>query len=93
MVDPRRLSGTFTVDLGEGEDGYVVAACREIPGCASQGKTREEALTNIADAIDSCLEVMWEDWYEQAERSATSTFDGEPVKFTVVPPTVLRVQP
>ena len=91
MVDPRKLGDAFTVDLADGEDGYIVAACREIPGCVSQGKTREEALMNIADAIDSCLEVMWEDWYKQAETSATSTFDGEPVTIRVLPPAVLRV--
>jgi predicted RNase H-like HicB family nuclease len=39
-----------------GEDGYVVAECPVIPGCISQGKTREEALQNIREAIELCLE-------------------------------------
>jgi predicted RNase H-like HicB family nuclease len=39
-----------------GEDGYVVAECPVIPGCISQGKTREEALRNIREAIELCLE-------------------------------------
>ncbi|MBF6569505.1 MAG: type II toxin-antitoxin system HicB family antitoxin [Candidatus Binataceae bacterium] len=39
-----------------GEDGYVVAECPVIPGCISQGKTRDEALRNIREAIELCLE-------------------------------------
>jgi predicted RNase H-like HicB family nuclease len=44
-----------------GKDGYIVAECVEIPGCLSQGKTKEEALENIQDAIRECLSVMLED--------------------------------
>lgn len=39
-----------------GEDGYLVAECPVIPGCISQGKTRGEALRNIREAIELCLE-------------------------------------
>lgn len=42
--------------LTPGEDGYVVAECPVIPGCISQGRTREEALENIREAIELCLE-------------------------------------
>ncbi|MBI1742833.1 type II toxin-antitoxin system HicB family antitoxin [Candidatus Acetothermia bacterium] len=45
------------VTLEPGEDGYVVVECPAIPGCMSQGRTREEALENIKDAILACLEV------------------------------------
>ena len=38
------------------EDGGFVVECPVIPGCISQGDTREEALANIRDAIDLCLE-------------------------------------
>jgi predicted RNase H-like HicB family nuclease len=38
-----------------------VAECLEIPGCLSQGKTKEEALENIQDANRECLSVMLED--------------------------------
>ncbi len=44
------------VILTPGEDGYVVAECPVIPGCISQGRTREEALENIREAIELCLE-------------------------------------
>ncbi len=35
-----------------GEDGYWVAECPSLPGCISQGLTREEAIINIREAID-----------------------------------------
>jgi predicted RNase H-like HicB family nuclease len=44
------------VVLRVGEDGLVVAECPAIPGCISQGRTREEALLNIREAIELCLE-------------------------------------
>ncbi|MBN2548451.1 MAG: type II toxin-antitoxin system HicB family antitoxin [Anaerolineales bacterium] len=43
-----------------GEDGYFVAECCSLPGCISQGKTREEAIENICEAIQLYLEVMVE---------------------------------
>jgi predicted RNase H-like HicB family nuclease len=45
------------VVLRPGEDGWVVAECPVLPGCISQGKTREEALANISEAIALCLEA------------------------------------
>ena len=51
----------LTVITYPGEDGYVVAECLEIPGCLSQGMTKEEALENIQDAIRECLSVLLED--------------------------------
>jgi predicted RNase H-like HicB family nuclease len=44
------------VILTPGEDGYLVAECPVIPGCISQGRTRAEALRNIREAIELCLE-------------------------------------
>lgn len=40
------------------EDGGYWVECPDIPGCASQGDTIEEALTMIKDAIKGCLEVI-----------------------------------
>jgi predicted RNase H-like HicB family nuclease len=40
----------------QGEDGYVVAHCLSLKSCWSQGKTREEALQNIREAIALFLE-------------------------------------
>ena len=39
-----------------GEDGYFVAHCPSLKSCWSQGKTREEALRNVREAIDLYLE-------------------------------------
>ena len=44
------------VILTPGEDGFVLAECPIILGCISQGRTREEALDNIREAIELCLE-------------------------------------
>jgi len=45
----------FTVTLRKDEDGYIVASCPALPGCHTQGKTEEEALANIREAIFACL--------------------------------------
>jgi len=50
----------FDVTLYQGEDGFWVVECPAVPGCVSQGKTRDEALENIKDAIALCLEVRAE---------------------------------
>jgi predicted RNase H-like HicB family nuclease len=47
----------YIVTLSLGEDGYIVAECPTLPGCVSQGKTREEALKNIREAIEGIIEV------------------------------------
>ena len=45
------------VTLERDETGMIVAECPSIPGCVSQGKTEEEALANIREAIQACLEA------------------------------------
>ncbi len=40
------------------EDGGYNVSCPAIPGCHSQGETVEEALENITEAIEGCLEVL-----------------------------------
>ena len=44
-----------------GEDGYWVAECPSLPGCLSQGETREEAIRNIREAIELYIETLEED--------------------------------
>jgi len=48
----------FRVIIQQDEDGMFVAECPSLPGCVSQGKTREEALDNIRDAITGYLESL-----------------------------------
>lgn len=50
----------LTVTLDRDEDGAWIVECPSIPGCVSQGVTGEEALTNIREAIQLCLEVRAE---------------------------------
>lgn len=44
-----------------GEDGYWVAECPSLPGCISQGKTRQEAIANIKEAIEGYIVSLEED--------------------------------
>lgn len=44
-----------------GEDGYFVAECPSLPGCISQGKTREKAIANIKEAIAGYIAALEED--------------------------------
>lgn len=49
----------FTVILTpDEEDGGYVVECPAIPGCISEGDTAEEALINIKEAIEGCLETL-----------------------------------
>ncbi len=47
--------------LYPGEDGYWIVECPSLPGCISQGKTKEEALANIKEAIEVYVELLEED--------------------------------
>lgn len=44
-----------------GEDGFWVAECPSLPGCISQGKTKEEAVANIKEAIRGYVAALEED--------------------------------
>jgi predicted RNase H-like HicB family nuclease len=68
----------FHVTLETDEDGWVVAECPALPGCATQGKDEQEALTNIREAI-----VAWL-WAE--DQKAVAAMDGDSA-----PPIVVAV--
>ena len=44
-----------------GEDGYWVAECPSLPGCVSQGTTKEETIANIREAIQGYVATLEED--------------------------------
>jgi predicted RNase H-like HicB family nuclease len=44
-----------------GEDGYWVSECPSLPGCISQGKTREDAVANMKEAIRGYIAALEED--------------------------------
>ena len=54
-------AGMRQVVIYLGEDGYWVAECPSLPGCISQGKTKEEAITNIREAIQGYVAALEED--------------------------------
>ncbi|HSF32673.1 MAG TPA: type II toxin-antitoxin system HicB family antitoxin [Candidatus Tectomicrobia bacterium] len=66
----------FLVTLDRDEDGVWVAECPAIPGCVSQGATREETLQNIREAIKLSLEV-------RAERGLPLTIETHQVEVVV----------
>lgn len=66
----------FNVTLDRDEDGVWVVECPSIPGCVSQGQTKEEALENIRDAIVACLQV-------RAERGTPLTVETRQVEVLV----------
>ncbi|MBN1444075.1 MAG: type II toxin-antitoxin system HicB family antitoxin [Planctomycetes bacterium] len=45
------------VTLERDETGMLIAECPAIPGCVSQGATEEEAMRNIREAIQGCVEA------------------------------------
>lgn len=49
------------VILHKGEDEFWIAEVPSLPGCVSQGKTREEALINIREAVDLYIQTLEED--------------------------------
>ncbi len=50
----------FVITMFQDEDGMFIAECPSIPGCVSQGKSEQEAASNIQEAIKECLEVRAE---------------------------------
>ncbi len=66
----------FTVTLDRDENGAWVAECPSIPGCVSQGSTRDEAVSNIEEAIQLCLEV-------RAERGLPLTIETQQLDVAV----------
>ncbi len=63
----------FLVTLDRDEDGVWVVECPSIPGCVSQGGTREAAVENVRDAIRECLIV-------RAERGLPLTVEARQVE-------------
>ena len=64
-----------TVTIDRDEDGVWIVECPAIPGCVSQGPTKEKALENIKEAIALCLEV-------RAEKGLPLTIEMRQVEVT-----------
>ncbi len=48
----------YRIQIEQDEDGKFIASCPTLPGCWSQGDTRDEAVKNIGDAIAGYLESL-----------------------------------
>ncbi len=53
--------------ISPGEDGYFVAECPSLPGCISQGRSVQEAITNIREAITAYIDSLVQDGYPVPE--------------------------
>jgi len=73
---PKRRTLPHSCTMERDEDGMIVIECPSIPGCISQGKTEEEAIKNIKDAIKQCLEV-------RSERSMPLTVSMREIEVSV----------
>jgi predicted RNase H-like HicB family nuclease len=64
MVLASRIDGERMlrqVIIYPGEDAYWVAECPSLPGCISQGQTREKAILNIREAIQGYIAALEQD--------------------------------
>lgn len=52
------MNRAYLIALSEDEDGAITAEVPELPGCVSHGATRDQALTNVRDAIQVYLEEL-----------------------------------
>jgi len=75
-ISGRRTAMKFLVTVDRDEDGVWVAECPAIPGCVSQGSTREEAAESIREAIVLCLEV-------RAERGLPLTIETRQIEVAI----------
>ena len=56
------------VVITQDEDGYFIAEVPIIPSCFTQGKTKEEALANIKEVIELCMEGLQEEGWTLPEK-------------------------
>lgn len=73
----RSTSMMFHVVLKKDEEGWIVAECPALPGCFSQGKTEQEALANIKEAITAWL------WAEDQKAADALPDDQTPLVVAV----------
>ena len=66
----------FRVIVEQDEDGVFVASVPSLPGCHTQGKTYEEVMKRVKEAIELCLEVAEKDSTYKSKISPTPKFIG-----------------
>jgi predicted RNase H-like HicB family nuclease len=73
----------FPTVIDRDEDGMWVVECPAIPGCVSQGRTREEAMENIKEAMENIKEAISLCLEVRAERGMPLTFETSQVEVAV----------
>lgn len=58
----------LTIPIDRDEDGVRITECPALPDCVVQGRTKDEAIANVQEAIRFCLEV-------RADRGLPSTLE------------------
>jgi len=66
------MKNQFTAFIAQGEK-HLIATCPEVPEAHGQGGTREEALRDLADSVQSVLEYRREDASAQAGQQVERT--------------------
>lgn len=84
--------GQFHVVLETGDDGWIVAQCPALPGCFSQGKTEQEALANIQEAITAWLQARDQKQAEASESPQDAPAGQDEGKPTPAPKNVLETK-
>lgn len=67
----------LTIVYEQGEEDWLIASIPEVPGVHSQGKTREEARSNVIDALRGILELRF------GEHPAALAADSEPLELVI----------
>ncbi len=60
MASRSELRMRYRVHIQQDEDGVFVAEVPSLPGCLSQGRTREEAVANVREAMAAYVESLEE---------------------------------
>lgn len=53
-----RAAGMREIRIYPGADGYWVAECPSLPGCVSQGQSKQDAIANVREAIDAYVAAL-----------------------------------
>jgi predicted RNase H-like HicB family nuclease len=60
---------TFRINIWRGEDGYLIGQCVELPAAITQGKTTDEVVENMKEAVQLVLEDMNRESQERIRKS------------------------
>ena len=74
-----------------GEDGFWVAECPSLPGCVSQGESRESAVTNIREAIEGYVLTLQDDGLPVPEEHFDALLDRKSTRLNSSHPRLSRM--